>query len=102
MTRFFRTMRIKPFKSGAAFEYFRRIAEYINSTYPEASFQVYTNILGHEYATAYQMIDVEDYSAWRRFVAASSKDQELLAMRRENEPDFIVEGSVVDTMMETI
>ena len=40
MTRFFRTMRIKPFKSGAAFEYFRQIAEYINSKYPEANFQV--------------------------------------------------------------
>ena len=102
MTKFFRTMRIKPFKSGAAFEYFRQIAEYINSKYPEANFQVYTNILGHEYATAYFMIDVEDYPAWKRFVAASSKDQELVAMRKENEPGFIVEGSVVDTMMETI
>ena len=102
MTKFFRTMRIKAFKSGAAFEYFRRNAEYMNAKYPEANFQVYTNILGHEYATAYIIIDVEDYSAWKRFVAAASKDQELLAMRRENEPGFIVEGSVVDTMMETI
>ena len=102
MNKFFRTMRIKPFKSGAAFEYFRRLAEYVNSTYPEANFQVYTNILGHEYATAYFMIDVEDYSAWERFVAKSSKDQKLVGMRKENEPDFIVEGSVVDTMMKTV
>ena len=102
MTKFFRTMRIKPFKSGAAFEYFRRNAEYMNANYPEVNFQVYTNILGHEFATAYVTIDVEDYSAWRRFVDAASKDQKLLAMRKENEPGFIVEGSVLDTMMETI
>ncbi len=37
--------------------------------------EVFRNILGHEYATIYQFIDVEDYTAWEKFVSAASNDK---------------------------
>jgi hypothetical protein len=102
MTRFFRTMRVKAFRGGAAFEYLRRLADYINSNYPEVRAQIYRNILGHEYATAYLFVDVEDYPAWEQFVAKASGDPKYLSMRKENEPDLIIDGSVVDAMMRSV
>ena len=102
MTRFFRTMRIKAFKSGAAFDYLRRLADYINATYPEVNVRVYKNILGHEYATAYLFVDVHDYAAWEQFVSRASNDPEYIAMRKGTEPDLVIDESVKDVMMNAV
>ena len=102
MTRFFRTLKVKPFRTKEALEYMRQVFEYINSTFPNVKAETFINILGHEYATLYFTIDVEDYAAWEQFVSASSNDSKLLTMRKEAEPELFIEGSVADIMMQSI
>ena len=102
MTKFFRTLKVKPFRTKEALEYMQRLVDYMNSTFPNVSVQVFRNILGHEYATLYVTIDVEDYAAWEQFVSAASNDSKLLKMRKEAELELFIEGSVADIMMQSI
>ena len=101
MIRFLRTQKSKPFRTKDALEHLHRLAKYINSTFPNVRFEVFRNILGHEYATLYVTIEVEDYAAWEQFVSAAGNDSKLLTMRKESEPELFIEGTVTDIMMQS-
>lgn len=95
-------MKVKAFRRNEAFEYLRKLAQHINSTYPKAKMKVFTGMLGHAYATVYVVIDGEDYSTWQEFVSSASSDDQLMKMRKEKEPELFIEGSVADIMMNSI
>jgi hypothetical protein len=101
MIRFFRTLKVKPFRTKDALEHLGRLVEYINSTFRNVEAEAFRNILGHEYATFYVTVDVEDYAAWEQFVSAASNDSKYVTMRKEAEPELFIEGSVADIMMQS-
>jgi hypothetical protein len=100
MIRFQRFAQARGDKFLEAAQWAKEVTEYINSNYPEASVQVFTEQYG-AYGAIYWHSDAEDIATIDRFGAQLMTDEGYLTLLSQSEGYFI-EGATKDTLMQTI
>jgi len=100
MFRFQRSGRAKNGKVLEAIKWAKEIAEYINSKYSQASFQVYIQVFGDIHAV-YWCMDYKDLATYESIRAQLLSDEGYWAFVGKG-MEWFIEGSFQDTLLSLV
>lgn len=100
MIRWQRCMQHRQGKWTAAVQWMKEVATYFNAHYPEAQVQVFTARFGALNAI-YAMADFQDLAALDHWQSWTRLDEGYRERLRKAPPDLFIEGSIVDSVLES-
>jgi hypothetical protein len=100
MIRFQRSSRTARGKGLEARQWAKEVTEYINGKHPESNLQVFAERFGDISALVWQA-DFDDLSALDKYQQSFDPDEGYWALINKA-TDFFIEGSVVDTVIESL
>ena len=100
MIRFQRSIRTARGKGLEARQWAKEVTEYINGKHPESNLQVFAERFGDISVLVWQ-VDLGDLAALDKFQQGLNADEGYWAMLKKSY-DLFIEGSVADTVFETL